>query len=34
LVFQAAEQFELWTGLEAPVDAMVTAAQEALAERG
>ncbi|MDE0195850.1 MAG: shikimate dehydrogenase, partial [bacterium] len=33
LVHQAARAFELWTGTEAPVEAMVSATSEALARR-
>jgi shikimate 5-dehydrogenase len=33
LVFQAARAFELWTGVDAPVEAMLTAAGDALERR-
>ena len=32
LVYQAAASFKLWTGLDAPVDVMMAAAEQALNE--
>ncbi len=34
LVYQGAASFELWTGREAPVDIMLSAARQALLEMG